>query len=179
MHIKCWHHIIRETLCKVPLFFIIIIVLALIIDGNSEYNVHAWKEFSCLICLRHYCTWTTLANLKFISKLPNLLHTCATCSELPMITLILTIKIIGWNFHLTRYFQYDLMIVLSPWKSRRHRICYIRTKFKLTQSDCSIESLDEENICQEVKDFIEDADGIVFICILKYRNNFSFDFPRG
>ena len=47
--------------------------MVLILDGSSELGANKWSKPGLSICWKH---------LVFASKIPTLLHTCATCSEL-------------------------------------------------------------------------------------------------
>ena len=50
--------------------------MVLILDGNSEIGAHVWSDIGYSIRLSHLFSARAITNL-------ILLHTCATCSELP------------------------------------------------------------------------------------------------
>ena len=63
-------------------------IMILILDGNSEIVAHVYSKIGNLICLRHLFRVAII----IFKKRPILLHTCATCYELPS-----KISTIVWN----------------------------------------------------------------------------------
>ena len=51
--------------------------------GNSEKGAHVCSKIGKLICLLHLFRAKAVANLKLFQKIPDLLQTCLTFSELP------------------------------------------------------------------------------------------------
>ena len=66
--------------------------MLLISDGNSEISAHLCSEIGSSICLGHLCISTAVENFEPGFEIDLfLLHTCATCSELPF-TIITMLK---------------------------------------------------------------------------------------
>ena len=54
------------------------LAMVLILDSNSEIGAHVRSNLGYLTCLRHLIS-------SVVTKIPAILHACATCSELPPI----------------------------------------------------------------------------------------------
>ena len=56
--------------------------MVLILDGNSEKDVHVKSNLCYLNCLRHWLRWRAVTNQIFFSDKPIFLYASETCSEL-------------------------------------------------------------------------------------------------
>ena len=66
--------------------------MVLILDGSTEHCANIWRKSGISKCVRHSVTLTESSNPNFFRIKPTLLHTYATCSELPsyISTMVLT-----------------------------------------------------------------------------------------